>query len=113
MTSQAAAWAVSALIAVAFAAAPILLVSCLTFLPRSVNFMAGSGIRGLGNTAWMFWTQVFGTVFIVSLGRLLIFAAGLGVKGLFIAMLADEGVRSLVNSIRFFGSVKRSAREAA
>jgi MATE family multidrug resistance protein len=132
VTALAAAWIVSALIAAVFASVPaglvavftgdssvisraaaILLVSCFTFFPRSVNFMAGSGIRGLGNTTWMLGTQVFGTVFIVALGWLLIFQAGLGVMGLFIAMLADEGVRSVANSIRFLRGVNRSARAAA
>jgi MATE family multidrug resistance protein len=132
VTALAAAWIVCALIAAVFASVPaglvavftgdssvisraaaILLVSCFTFFPRSVNFMAGSGIRGLGNTTWMLGTQVFGTVFIVALGWLLIFQAGLGVMGLFIAMLADEGVRSVANSIRFLRGVNRSARAAA
>lgn len=125
MTAQAAAWIASAALVVVFAtvpsqlvgiftrdtgiiarAAPILLVSCFTFFPRSANFMTGSGIRGLGNTRWMLVTQLFGTLFIVSLGGVLIFTARLGVIGLFIAMLADEGVRAAANSVRFFRDVK-------
>jgi Na+-driven multidrug efflux pump len=80
---------------------PILLVSCLTFFPRSVNFMAGSGIRGFGDTRWMLTTQVFGTVFIVALGHLLILDLGYGVIGLFVAMCIDELVRAVANGVRF------------
>lgn len=92
---------------------PILLVSCFTFIPRSVNFMAGSGIRGLGDTRWMLMTQVAGTAFLVCLGRVLIFAPSLGVIGLFLAMLADEGLRSVVNGSRFFALLRSGARRLA
>jgi MATE family multidrug resistance protein len=128
MKAQAAAWTACAAIAVLFAAAPaalvgvftrdaavisraapILLVSCFTLFPRSANFMAGSGIRGLGNTRWMLGTQIFGTVFVVLAGWFLIFPAGLGVMGLFIAMLADEGIRSLANITRFFAGSRTAA----
>jgi multidrug resistance protein, MATE family len=129
LKAQAAAWAVSVAVAAAFAflpreivgafttdaqlasrTVPILLVSCFTLFPRSVNFMAGSGIRGMGDTKWMLATQVAGTVFIVALGRTLIFAPGLGVIGLFVAMLADEGLRSVVNGARFFRLLGRRRR---
>ena len=87
--------------------APILFVSCFTFFPRSVNFIAGSGIRGLGDTRWMLFTQIGGTIFIVSLGRILIFAPGLGVIGLFIAMCADESLRAGINALRFLSKLRR------
>jgi MATE family multidrug resistance protein len=130
LTAQAAAWTVSAGLAVLFAlapaalvgiftrdsqvvarTAPILFVSCFTFFPRSVNFMAGSGIRGLGHTKWMLGTQIFGTAFVVILGWILIFPAGLGVIGLFLAMCADEGIRSVANSLRFFSGIRTGAAD--
>jgi multidrug resistance protein, MATE family len=130
LTAQTAAWVASAVLVVVFAtvptelvgiftgdpsiiarAAPILLVSCFTFFPRSANFMTGSAIRGLGNTRWMLGTQLFGTVFLVCLGGILIFSARLGVLGLFIAMLADEAIRAAANTARFFTSVR--ARESS
>jgi multidrug resistance protein, MATE family len=132
LKAQAAAWIASAAVAAAFLffpagivgvfttdaelrarAIPILLVSSFTLFPRSVNFMAGSGIRGMGDTKWMLATQVAGTIFIVVLGRTLIFAPGLGVIGLFIAMLADEGLRSGANGGRFFLLLRRERRAAA
>jgi putative MATE family efflux protein len=132
VTAQTAAWAACVAVALLFAlvpaglvgiftkdasiigrAAPILLISCFTLFPRSVNFMAGSGIRGLGYTRWMLGTQAFGTVLVVTLGWLLIFPAGLGVMGLFIAMLADEGLRALVNVARFLSKSKGDVAGAA
>jgi Na+-driven multidrug efflux pump len=126
VTAQAAAWTASAALAVVFAAAPralvglftpdasliaraspILFISCFTFFPRSVNFMAGSSIRGLGRTGWMLGTQIGGTAFIIAAGWALIFAAGWGVMGLFMAMLADETIRAVANTARFFGGVRR------
>jgi MATE family multidrug resistance protein len=124
-SSQAVAWTASAALVALFAAvpagliglftrdpaiiaraAPILLISCFTFFPRSVNFMAGSGIRGLGNTRWMLMTQVAGTILVSAAGWILIFPAGLGVAGLFIAMLADEGIRAVANSVCFLGEAR-------
>jgi Na+-driven multidrug efflux pump len=132
LKAQWAAWATSAAIALLFLSvpraivgiftsdaalaartAPILLVSCFTLFPRSVNFMAGSGIRGLGDTRWMLMTQIGGTIFIVCLGRVLIFTPSLGVIGLFLAMLADEGLRSIVNGSRFFANLRSGARRMA
>jgi hypothetical protein len=49
----------------------------------------------------------------VALGRVLIFAPGLGVIGLFIAMLADEGLRSLLNGSRFLLRLRRERRLSA
>lgn len=116
LTSQLAAWTASGAVALLFLVAPfalvglftndaslvartapILLVSCLMLFPRSVNFMAGSGIRGLGDTKWMLGTQVFGTLFLVSLGYLFIFVLNGGVAGLFWAMCVDELVRAIIN----------------
>jgi MATE family multidrug resistance protein len=132
VTAQAAAWTVSAVLVVVFAAAPralvgiftpdagiigraapILLISCFTFFPRSMNFMAGSSIRGLGRTRWMLGTQICGTVFIIAAGWVLIFGAGLGVLGLFVAMLADETLRAAANTVRFFAGVRDRPSERA
>lgn len=132
LSSQAVAWAASAAIGLVFIFAPgllvgiftsdaslvgrtvpILLVSCLMLFPRSVNFMTGAGIRGVGDTPWMLKTQIFGTVFMISLGYLFIFVLHLGVAGLFWAMCVDEGVRAIINGFRLRRLTPAPVREPA
>ena len=50
----------------------------------------------------MFFTQIFGTVFVVSMALLFVIGLHLGIVGVFLAVLADEFVRGIINSIRFF-----------
>ena len=68
---------------------------------KSLNIIIGNGIRGYGDTRWMFFTQIFGTVFVVSMALLFVIGLHLGIVGVFLAVLADEFVRGIINSIRF------------
>ena len=83
-------------------AAPLLIITAVTMMPRAVNIISGNGIRGYGDTLWMLATQIFGIVFIVSLAYVLMFPVGLGIYGLFIAMFSDETTRGVINTIRFY-----------
>jgi putative MATE family efflux protein len=83
-------------------AAPFLVITCVTMLPRSVNIVSGCAIRGYGDTLWMLATQVFGIAFAVGLTWALMFQAGLGMYGLFFALMADETVRGAINTARFY-----------
>lgn len=69
--------------------------------PKSLNIVIGSGIRGYGDTKWMLFTQLFGTVFVVSVANLFVFGLKLGIAGVFAAVVFDETVRCTVNSVRF------------
>ena len=68
---------------------------------KSGNIIIGSGIRGYGDTKWMFFTQALGTVGVVGLACLCVFVFKLGMLGVFIAVLCDEVVRALINFARF------------
>ena len=68
---------------------------------KSGNIIIGSGIRGYGDTKWMLFTQGFGTVAVVGLSALCVFVFKLGMLGVFIAVLCDEGIRAVINTIRF------------
>ena len=68
---------------------------------KSGNIIIGNGIRGYGDTKWMFFTQVLGTVGVVGLACLCVFVFKLGMLGVFIAVLCDEAIRVVINSIRF------------
>ncbi len=78
--------------------------------PKAVNNVMGLCIRGMGDTRWMLMTQIFGTVFMIGAGYSLILAAGLGLTGIFVTLLADEALRSIANLSRFLlgGSKHRS-----
>ena len=68
---------------------------------KSGNIVIGSGIRGYGDTKWMLFTQVLGTVGVVGLASLFVFVFKLGILGVFIAVLVDEAARAVINFIRF------------
>ena len=68
---------------------------------KSGNIIVGNGIRGYGNTKWMLFTQIFGTVMVVGLAALCVFVFKLGIIGVFIAVLCDEAIRAVINFIRF------------
>lgn len=64
---------------------------------KSANIIIGSAIRGSGNTTWMFFTQIFGTVFVVGVAAFFVHVCGLGIAGVFLAVIVDELVRAAIN----------------
>lgn len=74
-----------------------LLLVCLNLFGKSGNIIIGSGIRGSGNTRWMFFTQIFGTFFVVGCACLFVYGLGFGMTGVFLAVIADEAVRAVIN----------------
>ncbi|MBI9049703.1 MAG: MATE family efflux transporter [Anaerolineaceae bacterium] len=83
-------------------AAPFLVITAFTMIPRAINIISGNAIRGYGDTMWMLVTQIFGIVFIVTTAYILMFPLGFGMYGLFIAMFADETLRGIINTTRFY-----------
>lgn len=71
------------------------------------NIIIGNAIRGSGNTKWMLFTQIFGTIWIVSVASVLVFICKLGILGVFLAVLLDEGVRVLINFWKYLRIVKK------
>lgn len=74
---------------------------CVNLFSKSTNVIMGSGIKGYGDTRWMFYTQIFGTVFIISVASLFILVLKWGMLGAIVAVLLDEFVRALINSGKF------------
>ncbi|MBQ2601584.1 MAG: MATE family efflux transporter, partial [Treponema sp.] len=68
---------------------------------KSGNMIIGSGIRGYGDTRWMLFTQIIGTIGVVGMASLCVFVFKLGMLGVFIAVLCDEAIRMVINFIRF------------
>lgn len=70
---------------------------CINLFGKSGNIIVGSCIRGSGNTRWMFITQIFGTFFVIGCACLFVYGFNLGIIGVFFAVIADEGVRAIIN----------------
>lgn len=83
-----------------------LLMIGINLFSKSGNIIVGNAIRGSGNTKWMLYTQLFGTVWIVCVASVLVFVCKLGILGVFLAVMADEGVRALINLWKYFRIVK-------
>ena len=77
---------------------------------KSGNIIIGNGIRGYGDTRWMMFTQILGTIGVVGLAALCVFVFKLGMLGVFIAVLCDEALRALINFFRFL-RIKFSSEE--
>ncbi|MGN0603213.1 MAG: MATE family efflux transporter [Oscillospiraceae bacterium] len=77
-----------------------LMLVCLNLYGKSGNIIIGSGIRGSGNTRWMFFTQIFGTFFVIGCACLFVYALGFGMTGVFLAVIADEAVRAVINLLK-------------
>lgn len=74
-----------------------LIIVGIDLFPKSANIIIGSGIRGYGDTLWMLKTQIFGTVFVISVSAILVLGLHAGMLGIFWLVVADETLRSLLN----------------
>lgn len=83
-----------------------LVMVCGNLFFKSGNIIVGSGIKGDGNTKWMLITQLFGTVLVVGCASLFVFVFDMGIAGVFLAVVVDEGVRSVVNLCKFLRIAK-------
>lgn len=69
---------------------------------QSFNVVTGNAIRATGDTLWMLWTQIFGTVFVIVVTQLFVFQLGWGLLGVVWALTLDELIRGAANALRFF-----------
>lgn len=83
-----------------------LIFMCLNLYAKSANMIIGSGIRGSGDTKWMFMSQIFGTFFVVGCASLFVFVLKLGIIGVFLAVIVDEIVRAFINLLHFLRLAK-------
>lgn len=80
-----------------------LILMCINLYAKSANIIIGNGIRGSGDTKWMFFTQIFGTFFIIGCASVFVYVLHLGITGVFLAIIVDEIVRAGIN----FGKLLR------
>lgn len=83
-----------------------LLISGINLISKSANIIIGNGIRGSGNTRWMLYTQLLGTVGIVCIAAFFVYICKLGIVGVFLAVLVDEAVRAVLNLGKYLRIVK-------
>lgn len=88
-----------------------LLISGINTISKSANIIIGNGIRGSGDTKWMLYTQIFGTLFMVSVAAFLVYVCKLGIIGVFLAVLVDEAVRAIINFSKYMRIVKNWGRD--
>lgn len=83
-----------------------LLMIGINLFSKSANIIIGNGIRGSGNTKWMLYTQMFGTIGIVGAAAFFVYVCKFGITGVFLAVLVDEAVRALINLWKYLRIVK-------
>lgn len=84
---------------------PLLRLAAVFINVQAINVVMGSAIRGVGDTMWMCYSQIFGTIFVVGLSIYLMLGLSWGLVGMYITMILDEGVRGWINFLRFsYGS---------
>lgn len=79
----------------------LLTIVSITIFPVAVNVVIGNAIRGMKDTKWMFYTQSFGTTFVIAFSAIMLFVFHLDLKGVFITILCDEMIRAFLNYRRF------------
>jgi putative MATE family efflux protein len=80
---------------------PLMFLVAINVFPVSVNVVIGSVIRGMKDTKWMFYTQSFGTIYIIAVSAILLFVFHFKLAGVFIAIMTDESIRACLNFYRF------------
>lgn len=98
--------------ALAAACGTYLIMMCLNLYGKFANIIIGYGIRGSGNTMWMFLTQIFGTVFVISCAYIFVNVLHMGIAGVFLAVISDELVRAVINTVKF-SKIYKNMKSAA
>ncbi len=83
-----------------------LLLIGINLFSKSANIIVGNAIRGSGNTKWMLYTQLFGTVWIICVASFFVYVCRLGILGVFLAVLVDEAVRAVINFSKYIRILK-------
>lgn len=90
-----------------------LLIVGIDLFPKAANIIIGSGIRGFGDTMWMLKTQIFGTIFVISVSAILVLGLHVGMLGIFWLVVVDETIRSLLNLWKLMKETKKNDVETS
>lgn len=84
-----------------------LVLMCANLYGKSGNIIVGSAIRGSGNTKWMFYTQIAGSIIVISTALLFVRVFHMGIAGVFAAIIADELIRAIINYVKYRSIVRK------
>lgn len=80
---------------------PFMMFTGAILILKSINVMVGSAIRAYSDTKWMLYSQMIGSIFVVTFSFLLVKAFGLGIAAIYLTLFSDELIRAILNFIRF------------
>lgn len=76
---------------------PFLIFTAFIMLPKSLNVVIGNGIRAHGDTKWMLYSQIIGSVFVILCSCTLVKLFHLNITAIYITLLLDEAIRAAIN----------------
>lgn len=82
-------------------ASPYLIFTGIILFPKSINVIVGNAIRSHGNTKWMLYSQIIGSIFVISCSFILVKVLHLGILAIYITLFLDETIRSSINGIYY------------
>lgn len=82
-------------------AKPFLIFTGFIMIPKSLNVVIGNGIRAYGETKWMMYSQIIGSVFVVLCSFLLIEILHFDMIAIYMTLLFDELIRASINFAYF------------
>lgn len=82
-------------------AAVFLVFSGFIMFPKSINVIIGNGIRAYKDAKWMLYSQIFGSIFVVSFSFLLVYVFKLGIWSIYITLFCDEALRAFINLVHY------------
>ncbi len=88
---------------------PFLIFTAFIIAPKCINVLVGSGIRAYGDTKWMLYTQIFGSLFVITCSFILVKIASLGVTAVYITIFLDECTRAAINYHHYLKGDKSQA----
>ena len=82
-------------------AAFYLIMTAVIMLPKSLNVILGNSIRAYGDTKWMFYSQILGSIFVITCSVILVKGCQLGVLAIYITLFSDECIRAILNGLYY------------
>lgn len=70
-------------------------------IPQSVNIICGNAIRANDDTKWMLFSQIFGSILVVSMSAFLVGRLRMDMMAIYITLFMDETIRGGINFIYY------------